>query len=413
MRGKQVEKVLRRDALPVPAVIPTGTRCVKVTIPDNDEYLVQFYSILTLLTKWNSYQQDGATKARDVAYLWKQVLKLSQCQNEVNSVLSIEDKMNIRIKPTDCTIIQMECGDGEWMDWYNPFCNGSFNPSVQPPAAGEIAVGDCLEYDVVLRGSEKWIAPVPVSDGYLIEVSGATGGWNDGTATWYCPTGFTYALGFCVSAVLPYSGDPLQTANHMRLIAEFDGTFVDAFDRQFEIPSGAGSVNLTFQANDDTLNDNSGSISFHVKICNPAPVTFVHTFDFLVSDGGWSNVGDSVWASSVGWQSRLNIVDGSGDVIITKTFDSRVITRIETSYYRTSASLGITPTPQHEMRNGLDVGAGVVLFLYDLTVGSHSQVNDISEACDRLTFDQRIDAANADGITLTRIKVYGEGSDPF
>jgi len=96
---------------------------------------------------------------------------------------------------------------------------------------------------------------------------GGSGAWNDGTLGWNCVNGFTYALGLCASAESPEGSDPLQTANHMRLIVNIDGEWFDAYNQLIAVPGGVSDGQVYFQANDSDLTDNSGTVSFHVKIC--------------------------------------------------------------------------------------------------------------------------------------------------
>lgn len=178
------------------------------------------------------------------------------------------DCMRLRIHPDDPCIIQHECSPGVWENWYDPrACIGS-SVVVQPSPGGDLPEFECSEYDVTLRASDRWLLPVPVSDGYTVQISDVSGGWNDSSLQWSCPDGRQYFLGICGTQQPAQETDPLQTVNHMRLIAEVDGVFYDAYNTTITVPAGTEDTQLYFQANDGSLEGNQGSVSFHVKVCN-------------------------------------------------------------------------------------------------------------------------------------------------
>lgn len=274
-------------------VHPPGTRRFVICVPDERFYVAAFQGLLVELTYSKNWQRDEAHTAAVVSRVWQQALANVLCDDCGLIGLEIEDDMQLRIKPTDPCIIQTLCGDGTWMDWYNP--KGCIPGSVtQPGPVDQPAVGECLEFDVALTGNGLYHLPVPVSSNDTIEITGAVGGWHDGNVgPWYCPNGQSFLLGGCVGSGGLDAGDPAPTIDHMRLIALLDGVYYDAYNTTITVPTGLALQDMVFQANDDPLTDNSGSISFHIKYCHniATPAGDCLYDDFTDNDGGWANVG--------------------------------------------------------------------------------------------------------------------------
>lgn len=262
----------------LPDVIdPPDRLCFQVEVPNNIYHIAAFRGALYMLSSAIFWQDDPDHTAKDVAAVWDDILQnVKACTvADTDTGITLEDFMSqqIRLKPDDPCIIQMWCVD-DWQDWYDPrtCITGSVS---QPEPGGDLTDGQCIEYDVTLSADEKWLLPVAVSTGDRITITGAVGGWNDGTLNWYCPSGKQYALGICGGDVSAAAGDPMQNANHMRLIGYDGTTYYDVYNTTSQVVSGRTNVQFTLQANDSSLGGNSGSISFHVKVCRPEPTTIV------------------------------------------------------------------------------------------------------------------------------------------
>lgn len=196
------------------------------------------------------------------------------------SVDENEEQM-LRVDPDRCWIIQRECSPGEWVDFFDARC-GTPGAIEQPTNGADLLPGQCREWDVVLRGSDRWLMPVAINTNDVVEVTGASGAWSDGTTAWNCVNGDSFVLGACTSVGAGTSGtDPLPVQNHMRLVQNMDGTWFDGLGVH-AVPSGVTDGQLWFQANDDSLSDNSGTVSFHVKICRQenvvTPISITYPF---------------------------------------------------------------------------------------------------------------------------------------
>jgi len=270
---------------PIPAT-PLKMRCVSVYIPDSMDHLAAFAGALALLGKWNSWQKDDTHTARQAAIAWQQCLArgITDCgtQEPLDGII-LEDDMgdNIRVDPDNSCIIQIKCC-GEWttlIDISKCVPHGA----IQPTDGSGMVPGECREWDVSLRGSDRWLLPATVSENDTVQISAVSGAWSDGTLGWNCPNGFTFALNVCVSVDPGEPTDPVPALNHMRLIMSVDGTFTDAYLVLYSVPAGVSDGQVFFQANDQSLEDNSGTIAFHVKLCK-APEA-IETIDITYTKG--------------------------------------------------------------------------------------------------------------------------------
>jgi len=286
------------------------------------------------------------------------------------------------------------------------------NTTSQPAPVTPPAPTQCWNYHVTLDAKGKWLIPLPMTDGWSFTVQRAKGGANDGGLgpLWSCPEGTVYTLGNCGANNGTHSGDPIDTINHMRLIAEVGTTFVDAYNTSYTIPTGTGPVDVVFQVNDTELSDNNGSYDFELTVCNN---TFVHVFDFSVNDGGFivrTEFGGAEYIPGVEWRSVVLSGFSGTTVAIQKdvTFPSgTVMTKIE-AIWGSEGSTGssfkglfydgtfdnLAPT---ENGSGLFTMTDAPLAVSPTTrIGCQISVNIDGNHC-----------------SVKKITVYGNGPDPF
>jgi len=254
-----------RARLTLPAIVdPEHRLCFTVPVPNERYHLAAFRGAILNLASALNWQDDPDHTAREVALVWREIYDLI-----------------VLCKPADITIESWDedltslCESLRWHngvlqglccgDWVN-IPGGGPSTNVQPTDGGTPVAGSTTCYKAVLQANGKWLLPVQVSEGDIITVNGAVGGWSDGTISWYCPNGGFYTLGACGTGSAPSGSDPVPTISHMRLIAEVDTTFYDAIDNAIAVPAGLTDVNVTFQANDASLSDNFGSIAFDVCV---------------------------------------------------------------------------------------------------------------------------------------------------
>jgi hypothetical protein len=289
----------------------------------------------------------------------------------------------------------------------------------QPGAGGVLPAGSCREYDVTLRANDRWLLPIPVEPTYTVEITNVQGGWYDGSEiAWRCGDGSRYVLGQCGGATAIVGTDPLPTEPHMEIMAETDSTTPELHGLETQpwtIGADAEHSLLTFHANDSDLSDNSGSVSFHVKVCHPAGEGWCYDFDFLTGDQNWAAdptwLDTSLWTSGEGWSATYS-GSGPGDdgiSIISPVFATRQLTSISIEFdslweggtnpmciARQASDLTL-------INNSGEVGVSVVVFSLGTTASS--QIN--------VVVDPFIGGKEAMTQKITRIRLEGLGTNPF
>lgn len=308
---------------------------------------------------------------------------------------------------------------GEWTPISGQ--DGGFTPGgvTQPISEPRPPIAQSKCYNVLLNANNQWQLPFPVQDGDTISVTEIKGAWTDGAVNWYCAEGWPYILGQCVHSSRGHAGgDPDATDYHMQLIAKVGGAFFSATDGPFTIPGGTGTQSLTFQANDGTLGDNSGSMAFKVCVENgatPPATEWCYVFDFARSDYGWvaANNGSgalSIYTSGTGWQ-QTHGVDSPNDTEngIQISFAATEVTSVEVIYSATDTGNGGAREVLYQ------AGGGLTLY-GNLNVGSGSFDTTISNDVPGTTLLRiQVDRAGAPFISTTnsRVIVKGKGTNPF
>jgi hypothetical protein len=200
-------------------------------------------------------------------------------------------------------------------------------PTQLPPTTPPIPLA-CWTYHVTLTGNGVFKIPFALNDGWTVQITNAKGGWYDGNllAPWFCPDGNEYQLGDCLaSSGTTDTADPLPTQNHMELLFQYGSVFVPAYNTTYAIPSGTGSTDGQFRANDSVLSDNAGSIEFDLTVCNESVVIVCpEVLDFTTGQHHTDANGDNTvtpygyygggYASGVGYQSTPTVIGGYSGV---------------------------------------------------------------------------------------------------
>jgi hypothetical protein len=164
-------------------------------------------------------------------------------------------------------------------------------PGGQPGGQPSPAPGQCTTYHVELNGNNQWMLPSPLGFGDSVTVSNVTGAWSDNGYAWWCPDGETFVLGACSEIGKRHDeGDVLNPgAYHMELVMKAGETWYQAPLTTFTQNSGTTPLDVMFQANDGTLPDNTGSISFDATVCTSDVNYWSQTFDFSQGELGWAS----------------------------------------------------------------------------------------------------------------------------
>lgn len=311
--------VMNRIPYKLPSVIlPAGTRCVQITIPDSDEWENQLYSLISAeFCRWLMWDRDIGKNGKTVASRWRVALKtLRHCKGPAlpGVLLELPDMSElvqvICDESGDC-VLQYRCD--VCSDWItiatldqlkNPSQPGGGSPQPQPGGGSQ-----CYGGQMDAKGT--WLVPTVVNAGDVITLMSSSGAEYDGGGSdhWRCPDGATFIAGVCVEAgQIHVGGDPSASAWHMALIAEIAGVFYD-LSTPVTVPGGVVNEQVTIQANDSDISNNQGSYKFNVCVKNNTAAAWCYDINFLLTSGGF--VDDSihggsavaVWNAGVGWKA--------------------------------------------------------------------------------------------------------------
>lgn len=399
-----------RSRWALPAVIdPPDRLCAVVPVPNDREHIAAFMGALYDLAKAYAWQNDASHTAMQVAAVWLNIwenIRLGNCALGAGGD-------DVQFRQNGCKLeFSIDCV--HWQTLYDPTaCINAI--AAQPGGGGIIQPGDCREYDVTLRGNDQWLLPVPVSTGFTVTVSAATGGWYDGaTLVWRCPDGRVYLLGACGGATVTEPGDPINTAPHMTLLTRLDTTGPQWFEiltGTYTVPAAVTNVNLTFQANDSGLADNAGSITFHVKVCNAnAADTWCYDWDFTAA-GPFNGLSFGAYGHHVAGVGLVSdtVFGSSKSIIASLLWADRTITHAEiTTCFDQAPSGGGAGSTDVIYLNGV---AGVYIDINDIYVGCTTHTWDGSVVADQLYMNPS--GALAGDIKITHAKIRGLGANPF
>jgi hypothetical protein len=279
-------------------VHPNDFVCYQVRVPKERAYIGAFLGAMFLLSKPYAWGDDAAHTALEVGKVWREIFdNLKQgCEDDCPDVFFVEDDMPV-FRQEGC-LLQTQCADGSWVTIYDPTACIPAGVT-QPPPGGTVPPGACLEYDVTLQANSKWSLPVPVDNGDVITISNTKGLWYDGAVDpWKCPDGNNGPLGVCVGGSAGFDGaDPVPAQFHMRLVGITSVQGYDAYNATIAIAGYGAADQLIFQANDSTLSDDAGSISFHVKYCKASAGPVGISYGVGTGPGSVA-IGDSFTVSS-------------------------------------------------------------------------------------------------------------------
>lgn len=268
---------------------PPTSICFEVPVPNDPNHVRAFLGALADLGAWWGWERDPAHKALIAAQRWQKIVMnlYAGCGGvQVISGADGDDYM-LRQSPDNPCLLETSVDGTTWCAWADLSLCLAANPGQPGPGGPGPEPGQSEKHCLKLSGNGQVILPIPVSEGDVITVGDAMGGWNDGTSSWFCPDGSSYIGGLCVPFGGHDMGDPSAEADHMSIVALIAGVWYPT-NAPIVVAAGLTDESVIFQANDGTLSDNYGDIQFCATVQNQSPETFTHHFDFRTGLHGWT-----------------------------------------------------------------------------------------------------------------------------
>ena len=422
---------------PLPPVADAERICFTVSVPNEMTHISNFIGAIQLLSRWNMYITDKDHPSNLVANTWREILlslqstdcTLPPCPLPIEEWIE-EMTLCDNLRFNAAGKLQVLCC-GQWVNVDGQPSQGIGGPG-QPGGGSPLPPpnGGCQSYHATLNGNDQWLAPPVVNAGDVITVSNLQGAWNDGTVLWFCPDGKEFFAGSCTTSTTLSGGDPIPTQPHMAVLSKIAGVYHNISDGMaFTVPGGVSNALLIFQANDATLSDNSGQITFDVNICNNQQGAFTHTFDFALSPSGFSVYPEATtppyygqWQAGNGWVGT-QAINGAGNtvhgIIIHIVLGSSVtLTDAGMSYNLAKGTLlpGLTNELQFDLGGALVTTASVSSTTDADGTGKVLTIPHGSYVTDEIyiAIHDAYYASGADGSSaVLRVTVSGLGVDPF
>lgn len=340
--------------------VPIGSFRVPVVIPDIDPdaaplvtvcfnaawlpYVLGCLKQLMLQATWQTTDPDVLNqvqgRAANLMYLFIQGCKLPESGAPGGGPDS-EDRM-WRQNPDNPCILETSVDGVCWCPVFD--ASKCYGQITQPGAgSGSRPQPGANEHQcLTLFANAQLLMGFVVYPGDTLNVVSASGAGNDGgTSVWYCTDGEQFFGGACIGFAHTDSGDPLPTANHMRLIWLIDGTAFDAMGGAITI-GGSGPQQAILQVNDSALANNSGSYDVCVDLTAAAASGFTHTFDLTLNGGGFTadldgGFTEASYLAGSGWHATtFGPLTGGAYyytyLSITRTFATTTITSVDLYY---------------------------------------------------------------------------------
>lgn len=315
---------------PLPAVVDPPKICIQFEIPNEQTHIANFLGNFLNLAYWFSYQRDDAHTGLAVSKVWYQVYQ--------SVVQAIIDGGGCEIAPAQF----VEWEDSFMPAWRESCVNGKYKLEVRVCACPEEWVtvsilggnstqpgagspqpkpgGGQQTYQGCLAANNQYALPTVLNTGDVVSVSSLSGAWNDSDRDAFiyrCGDGEIFFGGACVGAAVLISTDPLPTAPHMTMLLLVGGVYYDVGNGIATIGAGVSNQQGVIICNDSVRGNDNGDICFNVTVTNNQQATFTHTFDMVLTNGGFVTVAQpttppfiGAWIPSVGWQGTSAV--GSG-----------------------------------------------------------------------------------------------------
>jgi hypothetical protein len=408
----------RQPPKPLPKNLnPAGTRCIQLTIPDDDEWEQAAYSAIyqELALAWQVWEKDTGKNATKMARRWRQILRTWKRCVPCSQPHGMEQtEMTIR---TDCNCqTTVDCPGGGTQTLANKSDvppSSAPNPNAPKPAPG----GGVQQYCNHMEAASKLPVPALVNSGDVITLISAMGSGEDGLgAFWYCPDGSQDFGGCQEGTQFNRPADPLPTSPHMSLIIKIAGVFHPlSLTAPLIVPVGVTNEQAVIQINDDPLSDNFGGYDICYTVKNNQGSSWCHVDDLKTTTGGWIPFDDggglATWVAGQGWKSSTHIAGGGNNqqfIDLNRPIAASNIVSVTIDYHIPPNGGGGYDLNYHDTGGNHSIGLdgspgdhlGVVLPIGSATVDQ---------------FQILLEANATDGSPefFMKIKYNGTGSNPF
>lgn len=338
---------------------PTGTRCIQITIPDDDEWERALWGEIWRLTRWNLWERNVGKDAKGVAALWlKAMWTWAHCnENPDNPGFAGADDGSdfmIRQNPDNPCLLESSVNGTDWCVFadLSKCTNFGVQPGTgnTPPAPGGGTQQTCTK----LNANGSIVLPTLVNAGDTVTLDGATGAGWDGVEgslpLWRLPNGDHYLGGLDVGLPRLEPTDPLPTANHMKIIARVGSTpvFMElSVGVPATVPGGIANAQISIQVNDLDISNNQGSYDICVTVKNNQDASWLHVFDFRISPYSsyltphlaLSGQPRGIWVPGNGFTYNMATGDANPQDLIQFEATSPVSTIFDTVTFKLSAAL--------------------------------------------------------------------------
>lgn len=412
----------------LPEVVDPPERvCFQVYVPKDRQHIAAFLGAIYGLSKPYEWENDSAHTAIAVGRVWREIfdnLHSGDCVSNTILIDELEYEMSIceQLRFQDGKLQALCCG--EWSDipgQGDSALGGSGQPGdgATQPQPGETAC-----YSGRLLGTGQWYLPTTVSTGDTIEITDTGGSWHDGAfSVWRCPDGNIFFAGACIASTATDGGDPLPSQPHMSLIANIGGTYYPVLTGGiFTVPGGVSNSPVILQANDGTLTDNAGEISFKACVKNNQAGTFHHVQNLAINPGLFhlsAPTDNGVYTPGIGFEDAVWGPDGFGhyhrEVSITAAFSARTITKIA---FKGDLTKGSTIAPSVVCIGIPDGGGALLLIDHATAVDGSGQTwqwtGSMSMSSIGIFIETGVDNSDPGGSALVfEVTIEGLGTDPF
>lgn len=289
---------------------PTGTRCITLEIPDDDEWEQQAFSELYRLGLWMLWERDLDKSGAPVARRWRRALDTwAHCDGTPTPIDGVEWDDDMAICESlrwHEGVLQGYCC-GEWVDIPTDGVAPIPGSGGQPGSGSRPGPGASTCFNVTLPATGRWLMPMGVQDGDIITITNRDGAWSDGDIFWQCSDGTPFVFGACIGSRVHELDDPDSILYHGQLAIQYGTLFFSGTDGPVTLSGLSGLQQLVLRPNFLPAANASGEVNLKICIENgdaPPVADWTYVMDFTLSDYDWEADGFGAnYEPGTGWKA--------------------------------------------------------------------------------------------------------------